>query len=421
LVDIDVTVVLSQLNVDVRRDPGVMKRLKEVALDRIRDISLRHCLTQRQMLDLPVVGPAVVIVKPVPRPGEEVHFHIDFRLPLFDQAENPLVTEDDTKIFSEATRLPREDWTPYWQRIYLHARIKDRVLHYCLLAQTLREHEISRMALTQHHLLVFYGPPGTGKTTLVRGLANEVARALQQRSHRSTFFVEMKAHALSTVDLGGGPKLVAQAFGRVEELASAGNTVICFLDEVESLLTNRTMTLNEANPVDVFRSVNAVFQQIDRLAERANVFTFATSNLPRAIDRAFFDRADLLFFVDLPDEALRYRILWDVFAELRHKLQVQVPERSADADAQTQADWKDLLEATDGFSGRHLRKLVLEAMTRTERLSMHPELVSLEDLIWMARDTRERMERDREHGGTYEYTYDDPGVKGGEVHEYHSH
>jgi SpoVK/Ycf46/Vps4 family AAA+-type ATPase len=345
-----------------------------------------------------------------------VLFHIDFRLPLFDQAENTVVTEDDKKIFSDATRLPREDWTPYWQRIYLDETIKDRALHYCLLAQTLREHEISRMTLTQHHLLVFYGPPGTGKTTLVRGLANEVARALQKQSRRSTFFVEIKAHALSTVDLGGGPKLVAQAFGRVEELASAGNTVICFLDEVESLLTNRTMTLNDANPVDVFRSVNAVFQQIDRLAERANVFTFATSNLPKAIDRAFFDRADLLFLIDLPDKTLRARILCDVFTELNHRLQMQLPEVSANADPQTRADWNDLLEATDGFSGRHLRKLVLQAMIRTERLSMQPELLCLEDITCIARDTRARMKHDREHGGTYEYTYDNTLVKGEEAY-----
>lgn len=114
-------------------------------------------------------------------------------------------------------------------------------------------------------------------------------------------------------------------------------------------------------------------------------------------------------------------ILWDVFSELRHKLQVQVPELSENADARTRAEWKDLLEATDGFSGRHLRKLVLEAMTRTERLSMQPDLVSLQDLICVAHDTRERMRRDREHGGTYEYTYDDPGARGEEAHEYHSH
>lgn len=147
VVDIDVTVVLSQLNVDVRRDPGVMKRLRDVTLDRIQEISRRQGMLQRQMLDLPVVGPAVVILKPVPHPGEQVHFHIDFRLPLFDQAETPIVTEDDTKIFSEAARLPREDWTPYWQRIYLDTRVKERALYSCSLAQTLREHEISRMTL----------------------------------------------------------------------------------------------------------------------------------------------------------------------------------------------------------------------------------------------------------------------------------
>lgn len=411
MVDIHATIVLSRTKVDLRRDPGLMQRLEEEAK---RVLSQQHISNLKERLVLPVVGETVVKFDRLPLLNESVRFVITFSLPEFDQADHNVASENDKKIFNEVARLPREDWFPYWRRIYLADTIKSRALNYCLLAQLLRRYDVSRMTLAQHRIVVFYGPPGTGKTTLVRGLANQVAYELFQQERRPTFFVEIKAHALSTVDLGGGPKLVAQAFGRVEELASSGHTVICFIDEVESLLTNRTMTLNEANPVDVFRSVNAVFQQIDRLAEFPNVFTFATSNLPKAIDSAFADRADLLFFIDLPDEQQRYLILCDIFTELNQKLQTQL---LIDRSSAAQTDWQDLLAATAGLSGRHLRKLVLEAMTIRREVISRPELLSLKDIITAAYHNQERVERDIRYGGTYEMTYNHADHKGEKAYE----
>src|SRR5579883_386710 len=285
--------VILPFEVDLRREPRIITNLEKEVQRVLHSTSITHT---RMALALPVVGDVVARFDRIPAPREEVSFHIKFIHP--HDAEYG-ISEDDKKMFYTATRLPLEPWKVYWQRIYLDRNIKERALNYCLLAHNLRRYNVSRMAMAQHRIVIFYGPPGTGKTTVARGLANKFAEELQNNEGiPSVVYVEVKAHALSTVDLGGSPKLVAQAFGRVEELATTGLPVVCLIDEVESLLTNRTMTLNDANPVDVFRAVNAVFQQIDRLAERPNIYIFATSNLPRAIDRAFFDRADMLFFVD---------------------------------------------------------------------------------------------------------------------------
>src|SRR5262249_16668424 len=163
-------------------------------------------------------------------------------------------------------------------------QLKTRALNYCLLTRTLRRHlTISRITLAQHKMIIFYGPPGTGKTTLARGLANEFARELDKKGKIPVYYAEIDAQRLSSMWLGEGPKRVKETFDQLHQISLKGYPLICLIDEVESLLTNRALTLNDSNPVDVFRGVNTMLQQIDQIAERHNVFTIATSNLPKAI------------------------------------------------------------------------------------------------------------------------------------------
>src|SRR5205823_5014458 len=100
--------------------------------------------------------------------------------------------------------------------------------------------------------------------------------------------------------------------------------------------------------VDAFRAVNAVFQAIDHLAARPNVYILATSNLPKAIDRAFFDRADLLFYVDLPNETMRREILSDIIMELNSTVGTRMQLSTAEGDAASQ-QWATLVRETEGL------------------------------------------------------------------------
>ena len=255
---------------------------------------------------------------------------------------------------------------------------------------------ISSMLFAQHRIIMLYGPPGTGKTTLSRGLANQVALWLSKYGEEA-LYIEINAHKLSSQWLGEGPKLVEKAFNQVEEFANSGITIFCLLDEVESLLTNRAVTLNEANPVDVFRAVNAVLQQVDMLSKLPNVYIIATSNLPKAIDRAFFDRADMRFYIGLPNSKLRCEIFKDIFTELNEFLNTKLPSEIDETN--------ELIEVTDGFSGRQIRKLVLEAFTQNDNTIEDLSTLNIDDIIKTAKDIQRRIEEDKKHKGVYEYEF----------------
>jgi len=406
------TIIVLPFTIDLRNEPLIIAKIEEEARRVLRNMQISRS-RGRETLSLPVIGDVIAKFDKIPATDRDTEFNIIFKYPYETGRVN--IGEEDKELFYEARMLPSEDWDEYWDRIYIDENVKNRALNYCLLMHNIRKYGVSRMALSQHRILIFYGPPGTGKTTLTRGLANKMARELSALGAAPTLHVEINAHQLSSEWLGKSAKQVERAFKKVEEAAANGRPVVCLIDEVESLLTNRTMTLNEANPTDVFKAVNAMFQQIDRIAERPNVYIFATSNLPKAIDRAFFDRADALFFVDLPNVLMRYRILCDIFEELHRTIGINIHMPNQLSEVQAQEPLDILLKETDGLSGRHMRKLVLEAMTYDSQTARNPESLQIEQIIRAANDYKERVAQDQRHGGTYEYNYSK--VEGENTHE----
>lgn len=86
--------------------------------------------------------------------------------------------------------------------------------------------------------------------------------------------------------------------------------------QVESLTHARRAALAGLEPSDSIRAVNAVLGALDRLRRRPNALVLATSNVTRAIDAAFLDRADLVRRVGPPAAAAAYRVLSGAAAEL---------------------------------------------------------------------------------------------------------
>jgi pachytene checkpoint protein 2 len=188
-------------------------------------------------------------------------------------------------------------------------------------------------------------------------------------------------------------------FAHIGELvADEDSLVFLLIDEVESLTAARRAAVSGSEPSDAVRVVNAVLTAIDSFRTRRNVLLLTTSNVSEAIDVAFVDRADIKAHVGPPGAVARYDILASCVGELVRVGLVTLAVTgarlapAAEARALVRGTWTDggaaaaaapadgasaappptvdraasaalwrAAEAADGFSGRTLRKLPLQA------------------------------------------------------------
>jgi SpoVK/Ycf46/Vps4 family AAA+-type ATPase len=278
---------------------------------------------------------------------------------------------------SDLRDLPDADFGELWEAIKVEAHIKDRLLAQAVLNFTIRS-KVPRAVLPLHGVILLEGPPGTGKTSLAKGLASRVAEAFDGQSFR---FAEVDPHALSSGSLGKTQRAVTDLFAStIAELAAVG-PVIVLLDEVETILADRSKLSLEANPIDVHRATDAALVQLDHLAEsHPNILFVATSNFAQAIDDAFISRADLVLSVPPPDEAGRSEILRDtlngmgkVFPALRCL-------------ADSRAVTAEVARAAEGLDGRAMRKLVAAACAYDKAVALDPGSLSMDLLLAAAHD-----------------------------------
>lgn len=130
-------------------------------------------------------------------------------------------------------------------------------------------------------------------------------------------YLEVEPHSLASSALGKTQRAVSELFGTtIAEHAMEGPTIV-LLDEVETILVDRSKLSMDANPIDVHRATDAALVALDHLASKyPNLLILATSNFKQAIDGAFLSRCDAVFEIPLPDASAAHAILQDTLRGL---------------------------------------------------------------------------------------------------------
>lgn len=179
--------------------------------------------------------------------------------------------------------------------------------------------------------VLLFGPPGTGKTLIGRAIA----------SKSGAKFFNISASSLMSKWVGEGEKLVRALFG----VARALQPSVVFIDEIDSLLTQRTETDQESS-----RRVKTEFLvQMDGAgtSREDRILVIGATNRPSELDEAARRRLVKRLYIPLPDDDARCALVTRLLCGQRH----EVTDRAL----------KDLVQLTKGYSGADLYALCAEA------------------------------------------------------------
>lgn len=178
--------------------------------------------------------------------------------------------------------------------------------------------------------LLLFGPPGTGKTLIGKAIAYQCG---------ATFF-NISASSLTSKWIGEGEKLVRTLFA----VASLHQPAIIFIDEVDSLLCQRSADENEAS-----RRLKTQFLiELDGAGSCADdrILVVGATNRPQELDEAARRRFVKRLYIPLPEPEARRALITLLLKKNSHEI--------------TEQDIDGIVEKTAGFSGADVRCLCTE-------------------------------------------------------------
>ncbi|KAF8898173.1 P-loop containing nucleoside triphosphate hydrolase protein [Gymnopilus junonius] len=283
--------------------------------------------------------------------------------------------EDDDTMAASVCELPNKNYEGLWDSLIYADDVKMKLLDYIHATLIFSDANVDLNLVSWNRVVLLHGPPGTGKTSLCRALAQKLSIRLSHR-YSHTRLLEINSHSLFSKWFSESGKLVQRLFSSITELVEEEDGfVVVLIDEVESLTAARAGAMAGTEPSDGLRVVNALLTQLDKLKQRKNVLVMATSNLVKAIDTAFLDRADIVQYVDLPSREAIYEILRSALCEIILKgivayvtvpalKQVQLYELMNKS-----AEKSDSIDPQDRSKNVSLRLLALATQCRTQGMS----------------------------------------------------
>lgn len=179
--------------------------------------------------------------------------------------------------------------------------------------------------------ILLYGPPGTGKTLLAAATSNELD---------ATFF-NVKVGSIESKWFGESPKILRSVF----ETAREKEPSVIFFDEVDSIACSRSQSESDGRRA----LLGTLLYELDGLKKERGEFvlTLTATNVPWDLDFALISKCEKRIYVPLPDFETREKIL-----------QIHLQKKGFEVNA----DMKHLAEKTNGYSGRDIRTLCLDAV-----------------------------------------------------------
>lgn len=178
------------------------------------------------------------------------------------------------------------------------ALMRDAVELPFLHPEVYREHE-----LTPPKGILLYGPPGNGKTLIAKAVANSLAARAAELSgkiKKTGYFLNIKGPELLDKYVGETERQIRDIFSAAREKAQAGNPVVVFFDEMESLF--RTRGTGRSSDVET-TIVPQLLAEIDGVESLDNVIVIGATNREDMIDPAVLrpGRLDVKIRINRPD------------------------------------------------------------------------------------------------------------------------
>ncbi|GJJ72755.1 fidgetin-like protein 1 [Entomortierella parvispora] len=180
--------------------------------------------------------------------------------------------------------------------------------------------------------LLLFGPPGTGKTLIGKCIASQA---------KATFF-SISSSSLTSKWVGDGEKMVRALFA----VARCHQPAVIFMDEIDSLLTQRT-----DGEVEASRRIKTEFLvQFDGVGvggDDDRILIVGATNRPQEIDEAARRRFQKRLYIPLPESEGRHGMITNLLKDQDHDL--------------TEDQIQDICDRTKGYSGSDMNGLCREA------------------------------------------------------------
>ncbi len=201
--------------------------------------------------------------------------------------------------------------------------------------------------------ILFYGPPGTGKTFITKKLAEELGCG----------FISKSMGEFGSSYLHQTTKNIADFFTWAKK-AAENEPIILFLDEIDSLVSARTSSVDASKAEEV----SQFLQEFNALESAPNLIVIAATNRPDHLDSAILrsGRLDKKIYLGPPDVVAR-RALFQMYIERagRPSTRLDYDELARLSDGYVSADIETICDEVARDASRDLLELIDEAESGT--------------------------------------------------------